>query len=815
MPASEQSLTFPTRGAPAPRGVEVPWGWGAIAVLFLGWILLSKARDYFELWPGVSMWYAPAALLAAGCILWGWRAVLPLFAGAIALALLAAHPIAEPIWRFLFTALGAKVVYAVGAVVLRESGFDAGFASPRDVLQFAIYVAVCALVAGTASVADLVATGIIPAADQGRGTIAFWIGDVVAVLALTPALLVLARWHAGDRAPARRMRYRRWRAPAQALTVPIALWVTFGLAPHLGFLAYSICFLPLGWVALTQGVRGASLMTAALAVGSVVVLQHSGILPRDSLELQTFMATLALAGLLLGSVADQGERGQAMLAESEERYRALVELLPVPLVVHREGRVIFANREAARTFGTTSPDVLIGRALRDLADPSSRGLVDARMQLLATGGEMLSSASHRFVRLDGGGLIDLEAVSIPIPYRGGTAALTVARDVTERNRLENELRHSQRMDAVGQLAGGVAHDFNNLLTVIIGYAQLLLAETRVEDELHGYAEQTLDAANRAAALTRQLLAFSRKQVSQPREVPVGEVVAGMESMLRRLLGPAVELRIAHEGDAGLVLIDPVQLDQVILNLALNGRDAMPDGGVLEIGARAVAVPGADARWQRLPAGRYVALTVRDTGTGIDEQIRDRIFDPFFTTKSAERGTGLGLATVYGIVTAAKGSIFVDTAVGAGSTFTVLLPALDRAAVAAPARGTDAGESSGDGGARRVLVVEDDEAVRVLTRRILEGAGYRVTEAPDGRVALDLLAAEPAPVDIVVSDLAMPGMNGAALARAIRARHPTLPVIIVSGFADARLEGEVAGLTLLAKPLAPPALIAAVGAALER
>ena len=814
MPASEQSLTLPKRGAPAPRAVEVPWGWAAVAVLFLGWILLSKARDYFQLWPGVSLWYAPAALLAAGCILWGWRAVLPLFAGAIALTLLAAHPIEEPLWRFLLSALGLKAVYALGAVVLRESGFDPGFASPRDVLRFAIYVAVCALVAAAVGVADLVATGIIPAADQGRGTISFWIGDVVAVLALTPALLVLARWWAGDRAPVRLSRRRPWRAPAQAATIPLALWVTFGLAPHLGFLAYSICFLPLGWVALTHGVRGASLMTGALAVGSVVILQHSGILPRDSLELQTFMATLALAGLLLGSVAEQGERGQAMLAESEERYRALVELLPVPLVVHREGRVIFANRAAALTFGAASPDVLIGRALRDMADPSSRALVEQRVQQLASG-ETLSTASHRFLRLDGGGHVDLEAVSIPIPYRGGTAALTVARDVTERNRLENELRHSQRMDAVGQLAGGVAHDFNNLLTVIIGYAQLMLSETRAEDELHGYADQTLDAANRAAALTRQLLAFSRKQVSQPREVPVGEVVGGMESMLRRLLGPAVELRIAPDGEAGLVLIDPVQLDQVILNLALNGRDAMPDGGVLEIGARAVVVPGADARWQRLPAGRYVALTVRDTGTGIDEQIRDRIFDPFFTTKSAERGTGLGLATVYGIVTAAKGSIFVDTKVGAGSTFTVLLPALDRATVATPARSVEAAGSSGNGAARRVLVVEDDDSVRVLTRRILEQAGYRVTEAPDGRVALDMLSTDPAPVDIVVSDLAMPGMNGATLARAIRARHPALPVIIVSGFADARLEREVAGLTLLAKPLAPPALIAAVGEALER
>ncbi|HEX2778434.1 MAG TPA: response regulator [Gemmatimonadaceae bacterium] len=807
-------MALPAHGVAAPAAPSVPWTAPAIAALFVGWLALSQVRGYFELWPGVSVWYAPAALLAAGCILWGWRAVLPLFAAAIALELTMPR-VGEPLWRFLFVSLLLKAIYAAGAEVLRRRGFDSCFTTPRDVLRFAIYVATCAFLAGGVGVGDLVGVGVIPRAAWGRGTLAFWVGDVVAVLALTPALLVIAHRYAGHRAPARRWRYRAWRAPAQILTVPLALWVTFGLAPHLGFLSYSICFLPLGWVALTQGVRGAALMTAALTVGAVVILQSSGLVPRDNLELQTFMASLALAGLLLGSVADQGERGQALLAESEERYRALVELLPVPLVVHREGRALFANPAAARTFGAPSPDALIGRALRDMADPVSRDLVEQRVQRLATG-ESLEVASHRFIRLDGAGHVDLEAVSIPIPYDGGTAALTVARDVTERNRLEHELRHSQRMDAVGQLAGGVAHDFNNLLTVIIGYAQLVLSGTAPEEDLHGYAQQTLEAANRAASLTRQLLAFSRKQVSQPREVVVSEIVAGMESMLRRLLGPATELRISRGEGAGIVRIDPVQLDQVILNLALNGRDAMPDGGVLSIESRVVTVPGSgDARWDRLPAGRYVALAVRDRGTGIDDAIRDRIFDPFFTTKSAERGTGLGLATVYGIVTAAKGAVFVDSAVGAGSVFTVLLPALDRTEATPTARGRDAAALPVEGESRRVMVVEDDAAVRVLTRRVLEHAGYRVVEAADGQSALATLTAGTERVDVVVSDLAMPGMNGAALARAIGERYPGLPVIIVSGFADARLEREVAGLTLLSKPVDPPALVAAVGAALAR
>ena len=813
--ASDEPAALTARdNARASTPARVPWSNGAIATLFIGWFALSKARDYFQLWPGVSVWYAPAALLAAGCILWGWRAVLPLFAGAIALELLAVERIGEPLWRFLVVSLALKSIYAVGATVLRRSGFDPGFARPRDVLRFAGYVVACAFVAAAIGVTDLVATGIVPLADQGRATLAFWVGDVVAVLALTPAMLGLALWSAGHRAPARRWRHRAWRLPAQALTVPLALWITFGLTPHLGFLSYTICFLPLGWVTLTHGVRGAAAMTAVLTVGSVVILQNSGMVPRDSLELQTFMATLALAGLLLGSVVEEGERGRALLAESEERYRALVELLPVPLVVHRGGHVLFANPEAARTFGAPSTADLTGRELPDMADPRSRGLVEQRIQRLRSG-ETLDVASHRFTRLDDGGHVDLEAVSIPIPFRGGTAALTVARDVTERNRLENELRHAQRMEAVGQLAGGVAHDFNNLLTVIIGYAQLIAAETEEQADLRLYAEQTLEAANRAAALTRQLLAFSRKQVQQPREVVVREVLEEMETMLRRLIGPAIDLRIAGGDDAGIVRIDPVQLDQVVLNLALNARDAMPEGGTLEIGARAVAVPGSDGRWQRMPPGRYVALTVRDSGTGIDEAIRDRIFDPFFTTKSAERGTGLGLATVYGIVSGAGGSIVVDSAVGAGSTFTVLLPAVERAA-AAPARPETGATIAAPVRERwRVLLVEDDEAVRTLTCRILEHAGYDVVEAVDGVDALTALAAATPPVDIVVSDLAMPRMNGAALAREIGDRRPGLPVIIVSGFADPRLEREIAGLTLLAKPIEPAALIAAVAEALRR
>ena len=820
-PTKHQETTAPARDTE----LALPWDARAILGLFIGWIVLTHVRSVFELWPGVSVWYPPAALLAAGCIIWGSRAVIPIFAAALVFAARFAGP-ADPLWRVITISLTLKLVYAVAATVLRRLGFDPAFSRARDVAHFAGTMAIAALVAATFGTIDAMADGSVNADLAPRALLIFWLGDVVAVLALTPAMLVAALWWRRRRMRARGASMHPATSPqcrpvrrtsvrhdiVLAASVPVVLWLAFGFAPQLGFVAYVVCFIPLGWTALTHGVRGAATLTAVLDVGAIFLLHSSGVLPRDNLEMQTFIASLAVTGLFLGSVADERERGRVLLAQSEKRYRALIDLLPDPLVVHRGGKVLFANTTAARTFGVASPSAMIGLSLTDLADSSSRAQVSRRIERLDSG-EALEIAEHRFRRLDGSGRhIDLEASSTPIPYGDGEAALTVARDITERKRLEEELRHAQRMESVGRLAGGVAHDFNNLLTIIISYGQLLLAELQPGAIAREYAQETLEAAARAAALTRQLLTFSRKQVLQPRPVQLNAVVEGTEKLLRRLLGPDISITVALGTDTGVVVADPTQLDQVLVNLAVNARDAMPNGGSLRIETARVDATPADPRWPTLAPGRYAMLAVRDTGTGMDEAVRARIFDPFFTTKEASRGTGLGLATVYGIVTQAGGSIFVESAVGAGTRFVVLFPAQPTAEEeSAPAvAATRHPPSSGT----RVLLAEDDEHVRMATHRMLAAAGYLVTDSADGRAALEAYDRAEPRIDVIVTDMSMPEMNGRELARALRTRGDAVPIVMVSGFVDPLDDLEIAGLSLLQKPLDGDTLIAAVEAALD-
>jgi PAS domain S-box-containing protein len=807
--------------------LALPWDARAILGLFIGWIVLTHVRSAFQLWPGVSVWYPPAALLAAACIVWGSRAVIPIFAAALVFAARFAGP-ADPLWRVVTISLTLKLVYAAAAIVLRRFGFDPAFSRVRDVSLFAGVMAIAALLAVKFGTIDAMADGSVSADFATRALLIFWLGDVVAVLALTPAMLAAALWWRRHRLRAGNGSMRTGGPPLPrtprrtsvrhdvllAASVPVVLWLAFGIAPQLGFVAYVVCFIPLGWTALTHGVRGAATLTAVLDVGAIVLLHSSGVLPRDNLEMQTFIASLAVTGLFLGSVADERERGRVLLAQSETRYRALIDLLPDPLVVHREGKVLFANATAARTFGVAAPSALVGLKLADIADASSQALVTRRVERLA-GGEELEVAEHRFRRLDGSGRhIDLEASSTPIPYGDGEAALTVARDITERKRLEEELRHAQRMESVGRLAGGVAHDFNNLLTIIISYGQLLLAELQPGAITREYAQETLEAAARAAALTRQLLTFSRKQVLQPKPVYLNAVVEGTERLLRRLLGPDIAITVDLGADTGVVVADPTQLDQVLVNLAVNARDAMPNGGTLAIETARFDATTGDGRWPALAPGRYAMLAVRDTGSGMDETVRARIFDPFFTTKDASRGTGLGLATVYGIVTQAGGSIFVESAVGAGTRFSVFLPATatPEEESAAPV-GVPAPRHAPSSGAR-VLLAEDDEHVRMATHRMLTAAGYVVTDSADGRAALEAYDRAEPRIEVIVTDMSMPEMNGRDLARALRARGDLVPIVMVSGFVDPLDDLEIAGLSLLQKPLDGDTLVAAVESALR-
>jgi signal transduction histidine kinase/ActR/RegA family two-component response regulator len=389
-------------------------------------------------------------------------------------------------------------------------------------------------------------------------------------------------------------------------------------------------------------------------------------------------------------------------------------------------------------------------------------------------------------------------------------------DMTVRKGLEAQLRQSQKMDAVGQLAGGVAHDFNNLLTVIKMNVELALEDLGVEHPLHADIQEAAKAAARAATLTRQLLAFGRQQVLEPQMLRLNEVIADLQKMLTRLIGEDIDFTLDLASDLGPVLADPGQLEQVLVNLAINARDAMPRGGQLTITTRNVELSAADAaRHPDARAGAHVAVALRDTGVGMSPELQARIFEPFFTTKQIGHGTGLGLATVYGIVTQSGGFVDVTSAPGSGAVFTVYLP-LARA-IGEPQRRSVPAPLAPSGGTETILLVEDEDAVRAIARRVLTKYGYTVIEAGNGPEALELLAAHESAIDVVLTDAVMPQMSGPELATAIEARRPDLPVIVMSGYTDVDLLRRGAldsGTSILAKPFTVETLLQAVRARLD-
>jgi nitrogen-specific signal transduction histidine kinase/ActR/RegA family two-component response regulator len=376
--------------------------------------------------------------------------------------------------------------------------------------------------------------------------------------------------------------------------------------------------------------------------------------------------------------------------------------------------------------------------------------------------------------------MDVELASHWIEFAGRPARMVVVLDVTERHRLEEHFRQAQRMEAIGQLAGGIAHDFNNILGVIVGYGEIVLRRLPPADALKGKVAEILKAAERASALTRQLLAFSRKQVLQPRVLDLNDVVAGMDMLFQRLIGENIELTMAFGERVASVRADPGQVEQVLMNLVVNARDAIAGAGSIVIETREVDL---DAAYVSLhPSahpGPHVVMSIRDTGEGMDAATLARIFEPFFTTKPVGKGTGLGLSTVYGIVDQSGGHVQVTSAPGRGSTFEVYLPRLEDAVTAPRALETPPPSSR----AETILLVEDEGALRGLVNETLSLDGYRVLAAATPAEALDIALAHPGPIDAVLTDVVMPGMSGRDLAERLKALRPLAPIVYMSGYTD--------------------------------
>jgi two-component system cell cycle sensor histidine kinase/response regulator CckA len=497
-------------------------------------------------------------------------------------------------------------------------------------------------------------------------------------------------------------------------------------------------------------------------------------------------------------------RAEAALRGSEEHYRLLFDANPQPMwVFDRESFAFLAVNQAAVDHYGWSRDEFLDMTAVDIRPPEE---VPALLELMGRLEDAPLRAGVFRHRKQDGTLIDVETMGNPLWFYGRPAVIVLANDVTERRRLEEQFRQTQRMEAVGQLAGGVAHDFNNLLTVIIGYCDLLFhsltdrtPELRRVEEIHR-------AASRAASLTRQLLVFSRKQAIELRVLDLDEVVQGMVPMLSRLLGEHVQLNIPRALLLGHVKADPGQVEQVVMNLAINARDAMPDGGTITIALADVeldAAPrGIDAT---LRSGPHVMLAVSDTGCGMDAATRVRIFEPFFTTKEVGKGTGLGLATVYGIVQQSDGAIQVESEPGRGATFRIYLPRVKPAAIAAEVA---AARAKAAFGRETVLVVEDEEVLRSLEAEVLAGHGYNVLVAGDAQQALAVEERCEKTIALLVTDVVMPGRSGRELAREFVRRRPGTRVLYVSGYAnDAFVGGGLLdeGSWFLQKPFSPAAL----------
>jgi len=519
------------------------------------------------------------------------------------------------------------------------------------------------------------------------------------------------------------------------------------------------------------------------------------------------------ARLTLAHDVTERQRAERELRETNDTLQTLIQASPLAIVTtDMNGNVSEWNVAAERMFGHFAGDVL-GRPIPVI--PVEQ-LEDDLRRLSVSGEHAFTGYESRCARKDGT-LVDVYVSTAVLRGIGGVlGTVWVMADVTERKMMEEQLRQAQKMDAVGQLAGGVAHDFNNLLTVITSYGQFLLNALPEQDPRRLDAHQITQAAARAASLTRQLLAFSRRQLLQPQILDLNDVIGDMERLLRRVISEDIALVTQFESAIGAVKADRGQIEQVVMNLVVNGRDAMPNGGVLAISTRVVHLDAAYARRHAgVNPGKHVVFSVRDTGVGMDAATQQRIFEPFFTTKVKGKGTGLGLSTVYGIVRQSGGHIEVRSSPGRGTTFDIILPQIS---ATVPAKAEHSIGAAMPRGSETVLIVEDEDAVRHIVRRVLEGQGYLILEARDGNEALRICAQRGESVDLVLSDVIMPGMGGRELSRTLAATHPTLPILFMSGYNE---EGELTGdgaelaTSVLAKPFTSETLARHVREALDR
>ena len=745
--------------------------------------------------PQATVVWPPSGIALAALLVLGYRVWPGALLGAFLVNVTAAGSVATSVG----IAVGNTLEGVLGAYLVNTyaNGRDA-FDRVRDFFKF-VFLAGMASTAMSAAVGvtSLLLGGSAEWADSGRIALTWWLGDAVSVLVLAPILLA----RAGP--PVRWTRPRVLEAAAVLASLLIVGQVVFGgplfRTPERP-LTFA-CIPILVWAALRFGQRLAAtaiLVLCVIAIGGTA--RGSGPFqdPQNEslLLLQAFIGVAAVMAMALAAVVSEREaaaaalRGAnddletrieertAQLRTSEEEYHLLFDQNPHVMFVFDEETLAFlaVSEAAIRKYGYSREEFL-SMTIREIRPPEDIPALQRAMRERPADPRAISTAGLFRHRKKDGTLIDVEVASSWIRFRGREARLVLALDVTEKRSLEAQLVQSQKMEVVGRLAGGVAHDFNNLLGVVTGYGQLL--RNRLDDpSLLKYADDILKASERAAGLTQQLLAFSRKQVLQPRILDLNRVVEDMERMLRRLIGEDIRLVIAL-AEVPPIKADPGQLEQVLMNLAVNARDAMPHGGQLMIETAAVDLDESYARRHaEVRAGAHVMLAVSDTGHGMTADVQARVFEPFFTTKAPGEGTGLGLATVHGIVKQSGGHIFAYSEPGRGTSFKIYFPPAE-GSVAAPARVAEEMPR----GTETVLLVEDEEALREITREILEAAGYTVLEAGHGAAALHLSERHEGTIHLLVTDVVMPGVTGSELAQRLIAERTGMKVLFMSGYTD--------------------------------
>jgi len=562
-------------------------------------------------------------------------------------------------------------------------------------------------------------------------------------------------------------------------------------------------------VAMRSGNDEIGRLEQSLGEAASLLARREAELRRSGEELEARVdertSELAVANRALEAEVAERNRAELELADLNRRLEAVIDASPLAIIrLDLEGNVQGWSRAAEQLFGWRAEEVL-GKPLPTVPDGESQefqALLDRTAR-----GEVLTGYTTRR-RCKDGTLMDIRLWTAPLFASSGEVRgkIAIVADITDQIRLEQQLTHSQKMEAMGRLAGGVAHDFNNVITVVSGYGHMILDGVQNDPDLREAAEEVLKAASRAAALANQLLTFSRHQVIQPAVIEINVLVRDMERMLRRVMGEQIDLQVVARPEVGLVRADVGQIEQVLMNLVVNARDAMPGGGTITVETANVVL---DENYSRthsgVAAGHYVMLAVSDTGSGMDPETRSHIFEPFFTTKERGKGTGLGLSIVYGIIKQHSGDIWVYSEPEKGTTFKIYLPQVAAGSASGVA---DAAASSRVFGDETVLLVEDEPGVRKLVRGILEQYGYSVLEAASGREALEMDAGHKGRIDLLLTDVVLPEMSGREVADALAVSRPGIKVLYLSGYTDHVVIDRgvlAAGARFLQKPFTPEVL----------